>query len=1114
MAAAVIAVAQWVGAAVFAAIPTTVGLTTAATIAEVATAATLVAEVAAIAEVSSLLQPKVGGTYGTQVDFKADPQAGVPYVIGRTGTAGNIVFADTAGSKNIYLTYGVVLSGCGPIEAFESFQANDQVVDFSADGGEGASGFYLNRMWQVRQLGQTPEPSYLHFTATGSKDTPANHGGMPASWTSAHKLSGFAAYLWSLQYNTDKYGAGPPKPLSVIKGVKVYDPRKDSTYPGGSGPHRAGVESTYEYSDNAYLHALTWCIGRIQNGKHVMGVAADVAAIDTAAFVEGANVFEANGWSCGGVVYSTDDKYEVLKACLQAGAGKPMRLGAKISCLVNTPRTSLTTITGKDVVGKASIAGTITRRSRLNTIWPQYRDESQGWEMVTATQPVTVSAYYSPDRGMRSKTVEYSLVQDVDQAAQLARYDIEDSREFTPVVLPCKPRLLGYRPGDCITADEPEWGLNGQQLLILQRKVDPATFTITFTCRSETAAKHAFALGQTGVAPATPGLTGVDAAYVPTPDPDSWQVAETELTSADGTLPALVINGAVDAATVAAIIVDYREVIGDGTFGPWASQEFPPTATRLVIAGLKPNTAYQVRIRYRNVRQVEDPTGTDLGDHTTGGISATTIGTLTEDNISDAIALAEQTLADLNAAIAEADKTAMALATSALKQSQVVDALKVLGVTPDGIPLGPFAAEQKVRTDNVVQDVTYIGLRSEDGTAFDLSSTTLKIDGELLGDKLNVLAVATADLSAQIETEQTARIDGDTASTTAITSLSATVGTNQSYNLAQFSTLSSANSATSTELHLLGAKNAGGTAFVFDMTKAQTAPGVSFGTRLSGIDTAIGNNTSAISTETTNRISADSGITSTVSSLSTTVGGYSATISTQSAAISDLQGKTQAYMQIVAAAGSDPAYLKLMATSYGSAIMLAASELALYNTSSGALTRVLQLIGGAAYFGSPVSIDVGGKRLTIGPGFGASSDLVFWFGPDSTGLGSMTKTNGYWAFATDGKVYYGTGELGSGGAALGGSASPAGVSKSTLTAGTTYTNNVTVTPRNASGTVTYSWSIDNPAIGISNAGAATTQFYATVNSTTQPYGTAVCTITDASGASAQIIVAVRFFWTA
>src|SRR3546814_982145 len=77
---------------------------------------------------------------------------------------------------------------------------------------------------------------------------------------SAHKLSGYCATMVRLRYDSKgkHFQNGVPDVLWIVQGVKVYDPRLDSTYPGGSGACRAGDESTYVYSQNPYLHALTW----------------------------------------------------------------------------------------------------------------------------------------------------------------------------------------------------------------------------------------------------------------------------------------------------------------------------------------------------------------------------------------------------------------------------------------------------------------------------------------------------------------------------------------------------------------------------------------------------------------------------------------------------------------------------------------------------------------------------------------------------------------------------------------------------------------------------------------------------------------------------------------
>ncbi|MDO9489038.1 MAG: hypothetical protein Q7J32_11735, partial [Sphingomonadaceae bacterium] len=254
--------------------------------------------------------PSLGGS---QTRFKADPLAGIPYAMGRTLVAGNIIYHEAHGKDNQFNSFGVILSGAGPIESLDSFLVEGAEVSFSAGA---AVGGYAGWMWQVTQHGHAPAATALAV--------PAAVGSAAPGWTAAHKLSGMAAALWTLKFDRKQkiYAAGTPQPGWIGHWVRVYDPRLDSTWPGGSGSCRALDEASYVWSENPYLHALTWLLGRWQNGVRILGVGAPPAMIDIAAFVEGANVAEANGWTLGGVVYSTDAKWNVLKLMLQAGGGE------------------------------------------------------------------------------------------------------------------------------------------------------------------------------------------------------------------------------------------------------------------------------------------------------------------------------------------------------------------------------------------------------------------------------------------------------------------------------------------------------------------------------------------------------------------------------------------------------------------------------------------------------------------------------------------------------------------------------------------------------------------------------------------------------------------------
>jgi hypothetical protein len=547
---------------------------------------------------------------GSQTEFSADPDAGNPILFGRTGTAGNIIMRrgwDTNDKGDNDRQAFVTVLSLGPIAAIEGMTVDRSPIGFTPTGA--AIGAFAGFMWSMAQLGAVPEASALSFGAGA---------GTPPGWSAAHKLSGKAATTWTLRFDTNAklYQNGVPAPMWVARGQLCYDPTKDSTYPGGSGPHRMAdpadtaaydaAMDTWEWSDDPYLLGLRWAHGLWQRDRsdptstyqRVAGLGAPWPMIDVPAFVEGRNIAKANGWAAGGVAYTGDGKWDTLKKLLQAGMGEPLALGARISCLVNAPKVSLATIGIDDVVGQASVSATQPRRDRINTITPRYRLEENNWQLLPGA-PISVAKHVAEDKGKRSKAQDYAFIQNSKQVGTAVRYDIENAREFGPIVLPLKLVWMGYRPGDCVTVQLPELGLNGQDVLLLNRNIGAGSGIVTMTARSETADKHPFALGQTSEPPPTPGVTG--APIVPVPGENAWAISATSLISEQRTVPALVVTGASDARTVDAIVVEYRIFAnGQGVDAGWVTAGLlPANATRGEIVSVRSGTAYEVSVAYR-----------------------------------------------------------------------------------------------------------------------------------------------------------------------------------------------------------------------------------------------------------------------------------------------------------------------------------------------------------------------------------------------------------------------------------------------------------------------------------------------------------------------------------
>lgn len=536
-------------------------------------------------------------TYAGQVtQFKIDPNSPIPYAMGRIYTGGTIVHRDTYGTDNQYFGHIVVLSGGGPIQAIESFYIDRKVVTFS---GSNANGTYKDYLHLQKQLGATPEATQLSMSE------------MP-NWGASHKLSGYAAIAprWRFDKNGKKWTNGIPEAGAVLLGAKVYDARQDSTYPGGSGPCRAGDESTYvggAAAQNPWCHALTYALGRFQNGKRVVGIGMAMALINVASFVEAANVADVNGWTIGGLVSSYDTKWTNLKLIAQAGGGKIIPAGGRVSAMVNAPRTALATITADDLAeGDTSVPAMTSGRDKPNIAIPKFRSEAHLWEIIPAAA-VSIAGYIEADGGPITKEFEFPLVTGLNQAATFAAYEIYNARETLPIRLPLKPAWVGYRVGDCLRLHLPgaDHGLVNQDAIVVAKTFDPETSVVTMTFQTETAAKHADALGRTGAAPVAPTLSDDDPSQVAAPAIGTWTAVGATLTDNGVSIPALVLTGAVSNGNASAIVVDYRvHNPANGAEDSWISTgTHETTLTKLEITSVTPETVYDVSVRYE-VRSV------------------------------------------------------------------------------------------------------------------------------------------------------------------------------------------------------------------------------------------------------------------------------------------------------------------------------------------------------------------------------------------------------------------------------------------------------------------------------------------------------------------------------
>ncbi|MGC5796498.1 hypothetical protein J4O76_05450 [Sphingomonas sp. NFX23] len=517
----------------------------------IASTASVVGGIASLASGALAKTPPARGSVNSITIGTDQP---MPYLIGETYYGGARVQQVGYGPKidkveNPYALIVDIYSGAGPIQGLVDCQAEFESLGIGIGGG-GASGYAAGFLWAARQLGEVPENAVL-----------STHWAGAPGWGAGYHLSGYAAIAWSLMFDRKAkvFASGPPQLGAIWRGQKAWDPRYDSTMPGGNGEDRwapprdtaahDAARATWAYNESPGLQALRYVLGvwhrdpRVAGSRYqkVAGIGLPIEGVIVEDFIRLANVCDQNGWKVGGVIFepatgSTSTRWQNLKDILAAGGAEPCFRGGRLGLRISAPRIALDTISRVDLADDEIVACSgVGWEERLNTLIPKYRSAAHKWEYIASTKPVTIAAQLAIDGEVKRAERQHNLVQWGDQSAQLCAYELFDRREIGEIEVTVKPRLRKYGPGDLLIVDLPEDGLDMQPCVILKRLPMPDRMAWKFTLRSETPEKHAFALGQTTIAPPIPALrstAALDAIAMPN-DPAVDEVAATVATQAE-----------------------------------------------------------------------------------------------------------------------------------------------------------------------------------------------------------------------------------------------------------------------------------------------------------------------------------------------------------------------------------------------------------------------------------------------------------------------------------------------------------------------------------------------------------------------------------------------------
>jgi len=244
-------------------------------------------------------------------------------------------------------------------------------------------------------------------------------------WTSNHRQRGcaIAALICDpvkQELFSEVYGGREPVYSQIRKAVKVYDPRKDSTFPGGSGSQRLNNRSTWAWSDNAELVIADYLAhedgyGLGYSAINWTTVAAQATIADqTVSTASGATIARWRLWAS--IKLAGDERRQVLTDMLKACDGFVWQgPDYKINILIGAYEAPTVTLTDSHIIAMTARRGPTAeeRTSALKMVYTEvsigYREQESalvsvpGIDQDPNTDPQPVQLYYAPHHNQATR---------------------------------------------------------------------------------------------------------------------------------------------------------------------------------------------------------------------------------------------------------------------------------------------------------------------------------------------------------------------------------------------------------------------------------------------------------------------------------------------------------------------------------------------------------------------------------------------------------------------------------------------------------------------------------------------------------------------------------------
>lgn len=294
------------------------------------------------------------------------------------------------------------------------------------------------------------------------------------NWKSTSVCAGMTYVVCVMKYDQDLFKAGRPSIEWVLRGLREYDPRKDSTVAGGSGPQRVDDPSTWVHTYNPAVHRLNYELGLkgMISGRVLIGMGKTLGQLDLASYFASMNVADAlragkPTYQCSLFVNSDDDHTQILAEFEDALAGYAVNRRGLSGVIAGAPQIPVLEITADDIPLDRPRPDTQYDKSAselYNQLSGQFTSIESQWE-AASLKPIIVNADIAADGAPRGTSNDFLQVTDPDIAQYLLTIRYRQNRKGGSQTIPVSRRVgLAVMEGEWVTFEGVDWLISKWQV--------------------------------------------------------------------------------------------------------------------------------------------------------------------------------------------------------------------------------------------------------------------------------------------------------------------------------------------------------------------------------------------------------------------------------------------------------------------------------------------------------------------------------------------------------------------------------------------------------------------------------------------------------------------------